>query len=480
MEDPVSTLAMQIVQRASEPEVAVSDLAALAEGDAGFAVRLLAVVNAPVNGISRRIVNVRQAAAMLGSRGIQNVALGLCVAGIAPLGPVGELLMALSMRRACAALRIAELCNVPAPGDHFATGLLLEIGVLMLARDQLDRVAPLARTPSQGRLVRERALGIEPHPFAGGRLARKWHLPPDMTLAIEHHHDPAPLSTPLARSAWAAERVAAVFEGGDSASLRSTAIGALGVLGIAASDADTLLSELPGRVQEAASAFGRGVGQPLSMEKVMSDANARLFELNSQYQELVRMMEGLLAEKENLVESLQFANAQLAELAASDGLTKLLNRRALFEAAEREVARAKRHGHALSVVLFDVDHFKKCNDEHGHHVGDEVLCGVAETAKATLRAGDLLGRYGGEEFAFVLAETDSSTASALADRVRRAIAEREHQAGAGRFRVTASFGVTTLGEESSFSALLERADAALYEAKRAGRNRVVTAPARQG
>ncbi|MBL8743977.1 MAG: diguanylate cyclase [Myxococcales bacterium] len=473
VEDPVSTLALQIVQRASQADVAVADLAALAEGDAGFAVRLLAVANAPVNGISRRIVNVRQAASLLGSRGIQNVALGLCVAGIAPLGPVGELLMALSMRRACAAMSIAELCKLPASGDHFATGLLLEIGVLMLARDQVDRVAPLARTPSNGRLVRERALGIEPHPFAGARLARKWHLPADMTQAIEHHHDATPLAAPLARTAWGAERVAAVFEGGDTPSLRSGAIGALGVLGIAANDAETLLKELPDRVLEAASAFGRGVGPTLSMEKVMSDANMRLFELNTQYQELVRMMEGLLAEKETLVESLRVANAQLSDLAASDSLTKLLNRRALFEAADREVARAKRNGLPLSVVLFDVDHFKICNDTYGHHVGDEVLRGVAEAARASLRTGDVLGRYGGEEFALVLAETDANAAAALADRVRTAIAAVEYATETGPFRVTASFGVTSLKGEDAFGALLKRADTALYEAKNAGRNRVV-------
>lgn len=474
MDDPISTLALQIVQKASQPDIAVSDLAELAEGDAGFAVRLLSVVNSPIHGFSRRIVNVRQAASLLGARGLQNIALGLCVTGMTPLGPTGDLLMGLSLRRACAARRIAELCELPAAADHFATGLLLELGLLMLARDQIDRVAPLAKTPSNGRIVRERAAGFQPHPLAGGSLGRKWHLPDDMVRAIENHHEKQPLDSPLAKVAWVSERVSAVFEGGDTPALRGTALSALGNLGLDRKASEGLLAELPERVQQASSAFGRGVGKNPPLEKVLSDANTRLVELNLQYQELVRTMEDLLVEKEQLVEQLRTANEHLEELAARDGLTKLLNRRAFMELGERELARARRESGALALVLFDVDHFKKVNDTHGHPVGDAVLRVVAQTAHAVVPEGEIVGRYGGEEFGVVLRGPHSQRAVEVADQLREAIAAALIEAEGITVRVTASFGVSRRKhDDAALAELIKRADLALYEAKRGGRNRVV-------
>lgn len=469
MDDPISTLALQIVQKASQPEVSVAELAGLAEADPGFAVRLLSAVNSPIHGFSRRIANVRQASALLGTRGLQNIALGLCVAGMTPVGPVGELLMSLSLRRACAGRRIAELAELPAPADHFATGLLLELGLLMLAKDQLDRVAPLAKAPSAGRIVRERAAGLTPHPLSGGSLVRKWHLPEDMVAAIEHHHAPQPLDTALARVAWVSERVSAVYEGGDSPGIRAQAIRAMTDLGIRHSDAEALLEEIP----EAGASLGRGVGDMVPLERVLSDANGRLVELNSEYQELVRTMEGLLAEKEVLVEQLREANAHLEDLASRDGLTRLLNRRAFFEAATRAIDRARREREPLALVLFDIDHFKSVNDKFGHPVGDEVLRAVATAASETVRAGDLVGRYGGEEFAVVLAGADSELAARVTEALRTTIAERSIEAPHGALAVTASFGIALHGRGHVLEELIKRADLALYEAKRAGRNRVV-------
>jgi diguanylate cyclase (GGDEF)-like protein len=474
-DDPISTLAMQIVQKASEPDTSTAELARLAEADAGFAVRLLAVVNSPVNGFATRISSVRQAASLLGSRGIQNIALGLCVTGMAPIGPLGELLIALSVRRACAASRIAELARLPNPSEYFATGLLLEVGLLLLAKDKLEKIPSLARTPSAARIVREKAEGITPHPLSGSGLAKRWNLPAEMIQAIEHHHDPSPLDVPFARVAWVAERVAAVFEGGDAAAMRAGAIGALGALKIQRVDAEALFQELPQRVQQASSALGRGLAAQPTLDEVLTNANARLLELNSQYQDLVRNMEKLIAEKDELVDQLKKANAHLTELASTDGLTKLLNRRAFLEAAVRDIARARRSNAPLAFALFDVDHFKRVNDTYGHQVGDDVLRAVANAAKSAAREGDILGRYGGEEFAMVFPNADVGTGATAADRIRRAIHAVEFTAGSQRFNVSASFGVTQLTpEDTTVEAIAARADAALYRAKHEGRNRVLT------
>ena len=161
--------------------------------------------------------------------------------------------------------------------------------------------------------------------------------------------------------------------------------------------------------------------------------------------------------------------------ATYDGLTKTYNRRHFMEQAQRAYDNARRFGHALTAMMLDVDHFKRINDKHGHHVGDQVLRVLADRCKSTLRAVDLLGRYGGEEFAIVLPGADEqSAATVLAERIRRTVAEEPIDTDAGQVRVTISIGVATMDAEMTTSEdLFKRADAALYEAKQAGRNRVV-------
>ncbi len=168
--------------------------------------------------------------------------------------------------------------------------------------------------------------------------------------------------------------------------------------------------------------------------------------------------------------------ARMEALASTDPLTGLANRRHFLDAAGRELRRAARHGHPTAVLLFDLDHFKRVNDVHGHEVGDRLLYGVAEALNATLRAGDACGRLGGEEFAVLLPETGLPGAVDAAERVRAAVAAVQIEAETGVGRATASVGVAvaTAGEVD-LGRTLRRADAAMYAAKRSGRNRVVVA-----
>jgi diguanylate cyclase (GGDEF)-like protein len=157
--------------------------------------------------------------------------------------------------------------------------------------------------------------------------------------------------------------------------------------------------------------------------------------------------------------------------ALADGLTGLANRRAAADALHAEAARAQRLETPLSVVLADLDGFKEVNDVHGHAVGDEVLRVFADVLRETLRESDVAVRWGGEEFLLLLPGADEEGAAQLADRVRIALAEREIE-GAPDLRVTASFGVAEYEGQSNTEQLVDAADAALYRAKRAGKNRV--------
>jgi diguanylate cyclase (GGDEF)-like protein/PAS domain S-box-containing protein len=182
-----------------------------------------------------------------------------------------------------------------------------------------------------------------------------------------------------------------------------------------------------------------------------------------------------LAELERSREQIEAQNQELVRLATRDALTGLLNRRAFFDTASRALERAADEGRAVAILMMDVDHFKSFNDKHGHAVGDMVLQGVAKAMLGALRQQDVVARYGGEEFCALMEVNDAAQALELAERVRRQV-----QAHAGQglrdgrdLMVTASVGlITRRGPGAGLSDLLNLADGALYEAKRAGRNRV--------
>ncbi|MGL4608417.1 MAG: diguanylate cyclase [Trueperaceae bacterium] len=159
-------------------------------------------------------------------------------------------------------------------------------------------------------------------------------------------------------------------------------------------------------------------------------------------------------------------------LATVDHLTGSFNRRHLFELGERELKRHQRLHHPLAVVMLDIDYFKRVNDHYGHAVGDEVLRLLCERVTMQTREIDILGRYGGEEFALLLPETELREALEIAERLRRTALETFHVAEL-ELSISISLGVAAAQGDTSLSHLLQRADAALYEAKRAGRNRVV-------
>lgn len=180
-------------------------------------------------------------------------------------------------------------------------------------------------------------------------------------------------------------------------------------------------------------------------------------------------------EKKRLLDANKRLLAELEALSRTDALTGLSNRRSFDETLSREVPRAERYGVPLSLVIVDLDHFKKVNDEHGHGTGDEVLRHFGRVVRAVIRESDAAFRYGGEEFALLLTHTDPESACVGARRLVERLAATPVEIGKGRsLRVTCSAGVA--GLEAGPEDMISRADAALYEAKRGGRNQVRAAP----
>jgi diguanylate cyclase (GGDEF)-like protein len=210
----------------------------------------------------------------------------------------------------------------------------------------------------------------------------------------------------------------------------------------------------------------------LEAEMAKTDLDHNLLSKHPEVDEIDAMRNELAL----LLSRLTTQNVELERLATTDSLTGLANRRRLFDCLEQEVYRAQRYGTALSLVMFDIDHFKRINDSWGHATGDWVLCRIARETHQLLRKTDQAGRYGGEEFVVLLPETDLSEALLLAQRLRQRISDTaitpEHDAP---MPVTVSVGVAALAPDETGEELIHRADQALYRAKQNGRNRVETA-----
>lgn len=168
-------------------------------------------------------------------------------------------------------------------------------------------------------------------------------------------------------------------------------------------------------------------------------------------------------------EELEHVNASLEQLATTDPLTSVLNRRKLNELMDKEIERCRRYERGAAVILFDLDDFKTINDHHGHEMGDVVLKTVCATVSEVIRNTDFLGRWGGEEFLIVSTETSEQEARRLAERIRKQIARR-HVTEA--LEVTVSVGVTAIRPDDTLKSLITRVDHALYSAKHAGKNRI--------
>lgn len=387
-----------------------------------------------------------------------------------------EALLANVLRRAVAGRLLAEATGLASPADAFTVGLLLDAGLIARARHDVAGALAVARSPAASRLVRECASGEVGHAERGVKMGAAWQLPPALLEAVGTHHDVEPPASALGRLAWLAEALAGVFEAGAPIQNHRFALRAATACGVSHGHVSAILDALPKEVSAAAAALGRRVSVLPSLADMHEGAQGMLAELSESYTDLVRTLQAVIEEKNFLAGQLRDANAALHLQVDTDLLTGVANRRAFTEALQRAIGEAQHHGLPLSLMMVDVDHFKRINDELGHPAGDAVLKEVAARIASGVRSADVLARYGGEEFIVLLPATQAAEALGVAERLRRALAETPIETPRGQVIVTASFGVaccaTTADEAADGDALIQLADEALYEAKGAGRNTI--------
>jgi diguanylate cyclase (GGDEF)-like protein len=209
-----------------------------------------------------------------------------------------------------------------------------------------------------------------------------------------------------------------------------------------------------------------------SGKEIKGVLSTQSYEANKFTEENKETLEMLATHSAIALENARLFN-EIQELAMTDSLTKIYNRRKFYEFADGEFERARRYNHPLSVIMMDIDKFKLVNDSYGHSAGDQVLTRIAELCNSSMRSIDILARYGGEEFVAMLPETTISEAQLTAERLRQLIARTPIKVGNSTIKVTLSFGVVELEEDcKTIEELMARSDQAMYASKNSGRNRV--------
>jgi diguanylate cyclase (GGDEF)-like protein len=471
----------RVIQVAAEPDSTAADLAALVGKDPMLTTQTLRAVNSAYYGLRREIDTVHHAVAFMGMSAVRNLVLCFGVRALVrpeefhafPLETFWEC----SVRRAVAAACIARRLGLPQPDEFFTLGLCQDIGVLAMLRQNPDRAEAYASRldePAAARLAAEHELGAG-HDSVGGDLLALWKLPKDLTESVRFHHRPERAAESIrgrCSIALAAEALADLLQVRE----KSAALEAAGVhleeLRLDPGLLRELIDEIVADVADAAEMLQLSVGTQPCYDEIIAKASDALVELS-----LTQVVDPT-GDRQRTAELIQ-RNEELRREAATDPLTGLANRRLLDDALARDLAQAQRQGSQVSVLLLDIDHFKKFNDRHGHQAGDRVLCEVAGAVRQLVRKSDVCARYGGEELAVVLPFTDRSGARTVAERMRQAVSDMSVTWKGKQLSVTVSVGGATVPGTSAESAAedaLRAADEALFRAKEEGRDRVCWYP----
>ncbi|MBI3014535.1 MAG: GGDEF domain-containing protein [Candidatus Tectomicrobia bacterium] len=470
-----------------EETTSAREIASMIMKSPALSARMLKIVNSPFYGFPRRITTVSQAVVILGLPATRNIALSLSVLdlfrGRKSLRKHMPAFLEHSLGAALAAQEMSKQLAYPLAEEAFMAGLLHDLGVLALMECIPDLYAGiLAQVGSSAETlasIEEHTLGLT-HARAGGLLCQAWGLPEALQTAISQHHDPpaawseADHQTHLNTLAFLGNLLSRVL----SDSTPEAALGFLQkevqrILNWNPKEIEEILTVLAMRIREAAPSFEIQVRSPSGLLETILAANRKLGEMTLAYSELIHSQKESIERLRCLEEQLEQVNRKLHEIAITDDLTKIHNHRYFQECLSRQLEKARRKGETFSLVLIDLDRFRKINEQHGHLYGDQVLREIAQVLKKTCRTEDTLARYGGEEFALLLPDTNAMGAVALVERLRREVSEFSRELLGFSSPLALSAGIsqwTPESPETTGKELLRQADQALLGAKRKGEN----------
>jgi len=464
---------LKILDLTSNADTTVGELTDVIALDPGLSAKILRFVNSPMSGMSREVTSLRQAVAAMGTRGVKMMALSFSLVssskGNKCVGYDAEHFSVHAAACAAAAKVLAGITKATNAQDAFSAGLLCQLGRSILASSLPKEYAAIIsradRIPADLPPLERAALG-ESYATVGGAVLSSWKLPASLCAAVSQFRDPPASDVPALANVLSLAEKAADFVCPDRAdrhadpgeyleyareTFQLPAESALHALSLIAAEVDGIR-----RVLEVPKSTLR------APEDIESEVRERIAELS------------LAMHLDN--QNMAIHQEELMRRATTDALTGVGNRAAFDARLELELERALRESGPLTLLMMDVDHFKKFNDTFGHQVGDHVLQAVARALDDSVRKVDFVARYGGEEFAVIAPMTSADQAMQLAERLRKSVAAASVPSDKGALSVTVSIGVAVLHDVNEppkdAPRLVKTADELLYKAKLNGRNRV--------
>lgn len=480
---------LQILEKASRLDCRLTELAALIHRDPVLCGKILKTVNSALYSLPRSITSIERIVALLGLKSLRSLVLSLSLPAMqrqAGAAPPLETFWKESVAGAIIAQELAIHLRRPNAEDDLVAGLLRDLGVLVL--HQMDSAAyarvlahPLSELVQNQCRLEEELLGIH-HAEASALLLQRWRLPEDITEAIRYHHTrelPADLPRPIAERARLlafASRIAQLQLGAsESELLRDILEQAREYYGMSEADLSAFLEPIAKKIQEFAALMNLDIGSCAHYPSIIARAAEELIKLT-----LETSMDQLrtLEQKRQAEQETQHWREEAHRLhheTLRDPLTDAFNRGCLEDELVRRFRRARRRGTVLGLVFLDIDDFKNVNDCFGHLVGDQALREMADHLFAAVRHGDLVARYGGDEFCILIENTSANGLHAMADRLLKDLNELTIRADGHNVTIRASIGIVMCMPRSYASSaveLLDLADRAMYAAKTTGKNQI--------
>lgn len=474
-----------VIKAASDPDVGIPELANLIKKDAVLTAHILKTINSSLYSLRSKVAQVDRAVAYMGIRTVRNIVLSLGIKDLFPAKSLGgfpiDKFWESSLRRGAASSFVARALGMPMVDELFTQGLTQDIGILVTIQknDEANRsLTEALHLPADRRLEVEKGVVKKTHDVLGAEMLAEWQLPEELFIPIRFQHDweQAPDDyRRRAQIAHVAEVIADMMLVEDKQAGMDAARTALQDIGVGSERLADCVSEVSDLVAEFAELFGFNVADQPSYQDIIAMASDGLVKAALSYEQMTQRLETALDEQRLAAERLQSLTTQLEAQAKTDGLTGLPNRRAFDQALTQAVAMSQRKAEPMSILMIDVDHFKRFNDTYGHQAGDLVLQKVADAIRKVVRVSDTPARYGGEEFSIILPFTDRTGGEICAERLRSGIADLVVPWEGRELRVTASLGGVTLdgterGDPAVGERAVTRADLALYRSKEDGRN----------
>ncbi len=484
------TVASEIITLTAREDTTLADIANLVSKDTALSAKILKVSNSAFYSFAQQISSINQAVSILGINAVRSLVLSFSFlsmkGGRKKTHFDFEQFWKNSLACAVASKLILERVEGADTEEIFICGLLQNLGELILARTFPEEYgAVLSRITEEqydALNAEEDSFGTT-HPVIGYEVAKNWGFPEVLLLPILYHHDPLQYEGGIdkievtCKASYLSDLLVSILYSDKPQEFHKRfRKEAKKMLGLKNEDLEHILSEVHIQVDQAGKYFGLRIKNTKSIQEILQEANIRLSLINLDFDQMNQELIKTKMKLEDLTAELREKNKILNNLANIDGLTEIYNHRFFQNSLDNEINRAFRNETELSLLLIDIDLFKKFNDTYGHQVGDFILKEFSAVLKKEIRKYDTLARYGGEEFTVILPDTSAEEALAVAEKLRTAVDEYVFRDPQTNYHITASFGVATARPvtDDNFSKgnFINMADTALYSAKEAGRNRV--------